>query len=114
MSELPVVSLSVELPMEAHHVRCAVVSHEGARLAAGAVDPGRLVQSNADMLLCVVSRVLLQEIGHEPERTIVERREVVAVRRDQVNLDERAELEDVVFILALWKLALSIIKTSKC
>jgi hypothetical protein len=39
---------------------------------------------------------------------------VVAVRRDQVNLDERAELEDVVFILALWTLALSIIKTSKC
>jgi hypothetical protein len=89
--------------MEAHHVCCAVVSREGARLAAGAVDPGRLVQSNAD-----------QEIGHEPERTIVERREVVAVRRDQVNLDERAELEDVVFILALWTLALSIIKTSKC
>lgn len=100
--------------MEAHHVCCAVVSREGARLAAGAVDPGRLVQSNADMLLCFVSRVLLQEIGHEPERTIVERREVVAVRRDQVNLDERAELEDVVFILALWTLALSIIKTSKC
>ena len=93
---------------------CAVVSREGARLAAGAVDPERLVQPNADMLLCAVSRVLPQEIGHEPERTIVERREVAAVRRDQVNLDERAELEDVVFILALWTLALSIIKTSKC
>ena len=99
--------------MEAH-VCCAVVSREGARLAAGAVDPERLVQPNADMLLCAVSRVLPQEIGHEPERTIVERREVAAVRRDQVNLDERAELEDVVFILALWTLALSIIKTSKC
>ena len=93
---------------------CAVVSREGARLAAGAVDPERLVQPNADMLLCVVSRVLPQEICHEPERTIVERREVGAVRRDQVNLDVRAELEDVVFILALWTLALSTIKTSKC
>ena len=31
-----------------------------------------------------------------------------------MNLDVRAELEDVVFILALWTLALSMIKTSKC
>ena len=77
------------------------MSREGARLAAGAADRERLVQSNADMLLCVVSRVLLQEIGHEPEHTIVKRREAVAVRRDQVNLDVRADLEDVVFILAL-------------
>ena len=53
------------------YVSCAVVSREGARLAAGAVDPERLVQPNADMLLCVVSRVLPQEICHEPERTIV-------------------------------------------